>query len=332
MPPVIVVRSPNWLGDTVMALPALRALRDAEPDARVAVVGRWAGLLAGQGVADLLLDYPADRRRRRRLARRLAQDPPDLALLLPNSFESALSALRWRARRRVGFANDARAILLTDAVPLPAPRLHQTDEYRLLVRAVAGESGCDEPRWVRHPPEGAEDEVSELMAGAGLPRSARLVGLHLGVASGPAKRWAAARWAALSDALATAGIVPVLLGGAADVPAAEAAIAAARFRPASLAGRDRPALLPALVARLACLVSGDTGLAHLAAALGVPTVTLFGPTDPRLTAPRSARARVVAVGAPCAPCFRDTCPIDHPCMNGISVEMVAGQVKEALAG
>jgi ADP-heptose:LPS heptosyltransferase len=101
--------------------------------------------------------------------------------------------------------------------------------------------------------------------------------------------------------------------------------------PRSLVGRDRPALLPHLLTRLRGLVSADTGVAHLAAALGVITVTLFGPTDPRLTAPRSARARVVAPGAPCAPCFLDVCPIDHVCMRAIDADAVAAEVREAMA-
>jgi ADP-heptose:LPS heptosyltransferase len=93
-------------------------------------------------------------------------------------------------------------------------------------------------------------------------------------------------------------------------------------------GRDRPALLPHLLARLAALVSADTGVAHLAAALGVATVTLFGPTDP---APRAPTARVLAPGAPCAPCFRSRCPIDHVCMRAIAADTVAAEVREALA-
>ena len=100
--------------------------------------------------------------------------------------------------------------------------------------------------------------------------------------------------------------------------------------PRSLVGRDRAALLPHLLPRLRGLVSADTGVAHLAAALGVVTVTLFGPTDPRLTAPRSARARVVAPGAPCAPCFLDVCPIDHVCMRAIDAEAVATVTREAV--
>ncbi|OGL19932.1 MAG: lipopolysaccharide heptosyltransferase II [Candidatus Rokubacteria bacterium RIFCSPLOWO2_12_FULL_71_19] len=331
MGPVIVVRAPNWLGDTVMALPALHALRVGKPQARIAVVGRWARLLAGQGVADLLLDYPGPWAERRRFARALGDEPADLALLLPNSFESALAARRWGARRRLGFAGDGRGALLTDALPLPSPRLHQVDEYRLLARAAGVDTPGERPTWRLSPRAEAEAEVDSLLATAGLGGRARLVGLHPGAAAGPAKRWAASSYAALADALADGGFAPLLLGSAADRAAGAEISASARSRPPSLAGRDRAELLPHLLSRLSCLVSGDTGVAHLAAALGVATVTLFGPTDPRLTAPRSPRARIVSPGAPCAPCFRAECPIDHLCMQAVTVAAVAQGLREAIS-
>lgn len=331
MGPVIVVRAPNWLGDTVMALPALHALRVGERQARIAIVGRWARLLAGQGLADLLLDYPGPWAERRRFARVLGDEPADLALLLPNSFESALAARRWGARRRLGFAGDGRSALLTDALALPSPRLHQVDEYRLLVRAAGVETPSERPTWRLSSRAAAEAEVDGLLAAAGLQARSRLVGLHPGAAAGPAKRWAGSAYAALADALADDGFAPLLLGSPADLAAGEEISASARSRPPSLAGRDRAELLPHLLSRLSCLVSGDTGVAHLAAALGVATVTLFGPSDPTLTAPRSPRARIVSPGAPCAPCFRAECPIDHPCMRAITVREVELRLREAIA-
>src|SRR5258705_12880221 len=129
MSAAIVVRTPNWLGDTVMALPALSALRAAEPGARIPLVGRWATLLAGQGVADVVLPYPKPLAARHRLARALAAERADVAVLLPSSIESALAAWRWRAARRIGYATDGRAPLLTDALPPPAPPRPQGDEY-----------------------------------------------------------------------------------------------------------------------------------------------------------------------------------------------------------
>jgi heptosyltransferase-2 len=323
----VVVRGPNWLGDTVMALPALRALRAGLPGARITVVGRWASVLRGQGVADALIEYPRERRRRRALHRTLAGDRADLALILPGSFEAALAAWRWCARRRVGFPGDLRRPLLTDAPARPDPREHQVDEYRRLVEVLDIDAPADEPRLAVLPDPAAAAEVDSLLREAGIGAGTRPVGLHLGVAGGPAKRWPAESFGALADRLHAARLTPLLLGAPEDAPRARRVLAAARPEPPSLVGQDRPALLPHVLARLGALVSGDTGVAHLAAALGVPTVTLFGPTDPALSAPRGPAAVVVVGAAPCAPCMLDACPIEHVCMRAISPADVAARVR-----
>lgn len=325
----LLVRTPNWLGDTVMALPALHALRHAFAAARMTVVGRWASLLDAQGVADVLLDYPPDPGGRRRLGRSLRASRADLAVLLPNSLESAVAAWRWRARWRLGFDTDGRGLLLTDAVPRPEPRRHQVDEYLTLAEAAGANSADVRPRFTVPSSPEAEQQVERILAAAGVAVDRPLVGLHLGAAGGTAKLWSTERQAALVATLTEAGLAAVLLGGRVDVERAERVAAAVSPRPASVVGMDRPALLPWLLTRLACLVSGDTGVAHLAAALAVPTVTLFGPTSPALSAPRGPQARLIVGEAPCAPCFLAACPIDHICLESIPVETVAGAVAQA---
>jgi heptosyltransferase-2 len=327
----IVVRTPNWLGDTVMALPTLTALRAAEPEARITLVGRWATLLAGQGVADVVLPYPRALAARRRLAHALAAERADVAVLLPSSIESALAAWRWRAARRVGYATDGRVALLTDALPLPAPRRHQVDEYAALLAPLGVSAAAAAPSWKLGPDAAMATEVTQLLAEVGLPAGARAIGLHLGTAFGSSKLWPAEAFGRLAQRLAAIGLAPVLLGTAEDGATAAAVARAAAGPIASLVGRDRPALLPRLLSRLACLVSGDTGVAHLAAAVGVATVTLFGPTDARLTAPRGRRSRVLEGQAPCAPCFLPRCPIDHVCLTRIEPEEVLNEVRRAVA-
>lgn len=327
---VLVVRTPNWLGDTVLALPALRALRAARPAARLSLIGRWAPLLAGQGVGDVLLPYPRGFTARRRFARALRGERPSLAVLLPNSFEAAAAAWRWGARRRLGFDTDARRMLLTDPVPMPSPRLHQAEEYAVLLAGLDIAVVDTTPVWTLGEDAAADREVTELLDGVGVAKDAPLIGLHLGAAFGSSKLWPAEAFGRLAARLAAGGLEPLLLGSGADSAVAAAVLQAAGQPVASLVGRDRPVLLARLLARLDCLVSGDTGVAHLAAALGVPTVTLFGPTDSRLTAPRSAKARILEGPAPCAPCFLPVCPIDHVCLRAIGPEAVEAGVRSAV--
>jgi len=331
MSPAIVVRTPNWLGDTVMALPMLAALRAAEPGARITLVGRWATLLTGQGVADVVLPYPKSLAARRRLARALAAERADVAVLLPSSIESALAAWRWRAARRVGYATDGRVPLLTDALPLPVPRRHQVDEYAALLTPLGVSPAAGPPSWTLRPDEPQDAEITRLLAEVGLSARARAVGLHLGAAFGSSKLWPAEAFGQLAQRLTTLRLTPVLLGTGEDAPTAAAVARAAGGPVVSLVGRDRPALLPRLLARLGCLVSGDTGIAHLAAAVGVPTVTLFGPTDARLTAPRGRASRALERPTPCAPCFLPRCPIDHICLTRIEPDEVLSEVQRAVA-
>jgi len=326
---LIAVRTPNWLGDTVMALPMLAALRAGHPEARIVLVGRWAHLLEGQELADILLPYPGPAHERLAFARNIRGEPPDVALLLVNSMESAVAAWQWEARRRVGFDTDARQIFLTDVIDLPSPRRHQVDEYGLLLRpsGIALEDEA-EPVWRLR--SIVDREIDTLLSSAGVSPGQRVVGLHLGAAFGPSKLWPSKSFGRLAALLEQNRLCPLLLGPSEHREMAAAIVEATGGPVPSLVGRDRPALLPGLLARLSCLVSGDTGVAHLAAALRVPTVTLFGPTDPRRTAPRAKTARVLCHKVPCAPCFLTECPIDHVCMTGIDPETVLCEVRSAV--
>jgi heptosyltransferase-2 len=323
----IAVRLPNWLGDTVMAVPALAAVRAAWPDARVLAAGPWAALLAQQGLADVLVDYPRRWSGRLRAADTVSTFAPDLAIVLPNSLESALAAWYWGARRRVGFAAGGRAVLLTDAVPVPSPRRHQIDEYLILVERCGAAVTVRDPVLGAPAPDSAERlEAGRLLETAGAGGSPR-IGVHLGAAYGPAKLWPVERVVDFCRLLAADRTTAILLGAPGDVESA--ATVTVRAPAVSLVGRDRPALLPALLSELDVLVSGDTGVAHLAAALGTPVVTLFGPTDPRLSAPRGPVA-VLTHPVPCAPCFYRTCPIEHPCLRDLPAADVYAQARMAL--
>ena len=325
----IAVRLPNWLGDTVMAVPALRSLRHALSQAETLLAGPWVELLGSQGLGDVLVSYPRSWSGRLRTADVVRDFAADTVVLLPNSFEAAAAAVYWRARRRIGFATDGRGWLLTDALRLPEPRLHQVDEYLLLVGRLGAAAAVREPRLA--PPEARADtrrRARELLRASGAPDGQPRIGVHLGAAYGPAKVWANERVVEFCRLAEGRGALPVLLGAPSDAPAAADVLR--ETRAVSLVGRDSPELLPAVLTEVFALVCGDTGVAHLAAALGTPVVTLFGPTDPALTAPLG-RVAVVREAVPCAPCFYRECPIDHPCMRRIAAEVV-GQRVDALLG
>jgi hypothetical protein len=186
----IVVRLPNWLGDTVMAVPAVRALRDALPDAELLLAGPWVELLAGQGLAEVLVAYPRRWSARLRAADTVRSFGGHTVVLFPNSFEAAATAIYWGGRRRVGFAGDGRRWLLTDAPPVPEPRLHQVDEYLRLVGLLGAATTERTPRLT--PPEPYADSrqrARDLLHQSGAPDGKPMVGVHLGAAFGPAKVW-----------------------------------------------------------------------------------------------------------------------------------------------
>jgi heptosyltransferase-2 len=326
----VLIRLPNWLGDTVMALPTVRALRTAAPDAEMWCAGPWAEtiLAAEQGIAHRVAT-PGRLGARLVQARRWRAVRFDAAVVLPNSFETALAARLTGARLRVGRAGEGRGVLLTHALPAEPGTPHQIAEYLRLLRPL----GIDPPEAPPTLPVSPADRAGarRLLAEVGVGPGEPAVGIQLGAAFGPSKLWPAARLAALARRLEARGARAVFLGSPDATGLLDEVRAAAAYPVRSLVGRDRPALLPALLAELDALVAPDSGPAHVAAAVGRPCVTLFGPTDPRLTAPAGPAQRCIWRPPPCAPCFLPRCPIDHRCLRAIEVDEVETAVAALLA-
>ncbi len=233
-------------------------------------------------------------------------------LLLPNSFSSALVFLLGRVRNRAGYAADGRRLLLTHPVRRPRQKLHQVDYYLHLLEALGFEVTA---RDLLLPlPEYAQHKAAGFLADLPRPRA----GLAPGAAFGPAKRWPVARYRALAYHLRREGFSIVVLGGPAERQAGQE-IAADLPRSRNLCGLTDLPTAAAVIAQLDLFVSNDSGLMHVAAALGRPQVALFGSTDPEATGPRNPKAEVLYSGLPCSPCMSRTCKHQYACFEGLRV-------------
>jgi len=345
----VLVRLPNPIGDTVMSVPALRALRAHWPDARIVAVGSAAAgqLLEGLPYFDEFAvlatrRVPGGAESSQQLLARLRPQRFELALVLANSFSSAWFAWRSGARRRVGYGGSGRDWLLSEVVPsAPEQPFHRRPQpmvefyFRLIETAGA-------PRGDHRTQLALRDEdiarADEWLARHGLDGSARLVGLHGGASFGPSKLWYPERWAALADALHERhGLRTVLFCGPGEERDVTAIAQAARV-PVASAAEDRLDLrtLKAVMARLSLLVATDAGPRHIGVAFDVPTVALLGPTDPRFSNTNLQHSVLVRVDLPCSPCHQQVCPLtgaaNHRCMRDITPEMVVAAAERVLAG
>jgi heptosyltransferase-2 len=339
----ILVRATNWVGDAVMSIPALGAIRGRWPRAEITILGRaWvADLYRGQGYADHLLVFDhAGRHRglmgRVRLISELRRERFDVALLLQNAFEAAWLASRARIPVRIGYNRDARGFLLTRAVRTPRPGeipAHESYYYLELLRRAGWieQLGNLERIELRVDPAAHERAETILLRG-GARRGARRVALAPGAAYGSAKCWPPERYAALADrAIADFDADVILFGTVAEREVAQRIAAAMRHRPITLVGETSIGDMPALLAGCHLFIGNDSGAMHVAAAVGLPVVGIFGPTDPAGTAPVTPRFTMVRQAVSCSPCFLRHCPVDHRCMTRIEVDAVYGAARPWLS-
>jgi heptosyltransferase-2 len=324
-PSRVVVRAPNWVGDVVLSLPALRDLRRRFPAARLEVLARpWVAELYGAvaGV-DAVVE-----------SRGLAADVEalrgrfDLGVLLPNSFASALTLWRAGIPERWGYATDARSLLLTRSCRVPARVRGQSQVY--YYRAMLEGLGLA----VEGPPDASLACPREWAAQGEtlLGDTGPWIGVNPGAFYGTAKRWPPERFAAAAALVARrTGASVAIVGAASERPLGEAIASQLAAPSRVLCGETTLAGLVGVLAQLRLLLTNDSGPMHLAAALGTPLVAVFGSTDWVETAPVSERARVVREDTECAPCRLRECPIDHRCMTRVGVSRVAAAALELVA-
>jgi heptosyltransferase-2 len=315
----ILVRATNWVGDAVMSLPALRAIRERFSTARISVLAKpWVADLYGrESFIDEIILYSGQspwRTGRELRARRF-----DCAILLQNAFEAAWIAWLARIPTRIGYKRDGRQLLLTRAVNVPKPGeipRHERFYYLELLRRAGL---MDAP---------LESDQIRLQRTAN-PDGKRVIGVSPGAAYGTAKRWLPERFAEAAGALATArGSSIALFGSKSERELCEQVVQLLKgHRVTNYAGQTTLAQFIDLASGCELFLTNDSGSMHIASALGVPTVAIFGATDDSTTGPTGSNARVVRHPVDCSPCLLRECPIDHRCMTGVSTERV---VKEAL--
>jgi len=309
----LVVRSPNWLGDAVMALPAVRNLKTmlGKDLLTVATPAKLAALWRACPFVDqvIALEQPKSLPT---TAHELQAGKFGSTVLLPNSLRVAAEALLAGIPQRAGYARGGRRLLLTKAVPVPPRnpvRLHQRYYYLDLVAALGGSSDDSMPELRKEP----------LAPGTG---SRPIVAICPGAEYGPAKRWPIASFLAVARYfVAKHNAKIVLLGAEVDAPLAFE-FAQQLPEAENRAGKTSLAEFMAALASARVALCNDSGAMHVASALGVPTVAIFGSTEPLLTGPLGGRTEVLRHHVPCSPCFLRECPIDFACMTSITPEMV----------
>jgi len=326
----ILIRATNWIGDAIMSLPALRAIRQRFPDAQITVLAKpWvSALYEDERSIDQVIALEGAKWD---LIRRLRRGEYNLAVLFPNSFGSAAVLRLAGVKRIVGYARDGRSLLLTDAISVPKAgeiAAHQRFYYLELLRRAGL------IQIIPDVPDIRLDGVAGLRAkGKGRFEMLRVklpvIGVSPGAAYGSAKRWLPERFAESAARLAAelGGSVAVF-GSAAEKTMCEGVAVTANGR--NFAGTTTLRAFIEMTAACRVFLTNDSGAMHIASALGVPSVTVFGPTDETATGPLGPAALLVREPVDCAPCLLRECPIDHRCMTRVTSDQVVQAARQLL--
>lgn len=342
----ILIRGTNWIGDSIISIPAMREIRRIFPRAHICLLVRpWVReIFSSAEYVDEIFEYDKDGIHHGwaglyRLVSDLKGRGFETAILLQNAFEAAL--IPWLARipNRIGYARDGRGLLLTDACKIdPALRsVHQAHYYLGILSAV----GWLEPRlWERRnyplPIKITVRETdrtvgSEMLHGFGIDEQEMIIGVNPGAFYGAAKRWFPDRYASVADALARQYRARIVIFGSQnDLRVAGDVAGHMKNAPVILTGKTTLGQLMALIQRCRLFITNDSGPMHLAAALDVPQVAIFGSTSEIATGPLSGNAVVVKNPVDCSPCFRRECPTDFRCMKEVTVTQVLDASRKIL--
>lgn len=328
----ILIVSPNWIGDALLAQPLLARLHQQRPGAVIdALAPEWtAPVLARMPEVAEVIETPFRHGKlalaeRWRIGRALRLRGYDEAVVLPNTFKSALVPFFAKIPLRTGFVGELRYGLLN--------RVHRLDENTLPLMAERYAQLAENPgTGPARPLPAARLRVDQAnltiaLGQLGLSRAKPVAAFCPGAEYGPSKRWPARYFAELARRLSAQGFAVWLFGAKKDGEIGEDIVRLAEGAALNLCGRTDLASAIDLLSLAEVVVSNDSGLMHVASAVGAPVVALYGSSSPEHTPPLSASARVVRTGIACSPCFARECPLGHfKCMNELLPERVLREI------
>ncbi len=326
---------PNWVGDLVMATPVLVDLRQAFPQAQITAMCKapLCELLQQETAIDELFCFtpPSNtflrRQEHRNIIEKIRSGKYDTAILLTNSFSSAWWCWEGKIARRIGYRGNFRKWLLTEALPWSNDAMHQVDFYKKLLEPFEISRSHTAPRLILSPKE--TQEAKERLYQSGYRPGQKLIGINPGCAYGSAKCWPFDRFRALALELQKQAFV-VFLGDAAGSDLVKKIVQGLPEKVLNFAGATRLREAAAVIQNCDLFITNDSGPMHIASALGIPLIALFGSTDDKKTGPYEDSSSVIHKKAACSPCFKKVCPIDFRCMKEISVEEVLRKARQSL--
>lgn len=335
----LLVRGTNWIGDVVMTLPALRAIRQSAPRARITILVKpWvADLFDLCPDVDEVMIYESPGVHegiggKWRLAQALRKRDFQAAILLQNAVEAAILTRLAGIPLRAGYGTDGRGLLLTHPVKRGKSILerHQIHYYLEMVKSLGCRDAGPDIRLL--PAKDYPAMAERVLRSRGMVEEGSLLGIAPGATYGPAKMWFADRFARVSDRLAEEfGLKTVLFGSRADRLIAERVAREGKHPMINLAGSTSLKEAMAVMSRCRLFLSNDSGLMHLAGAFGIPLIAVFGSTNPRTTSPVGTQSVVITKNVSCSPCLKKTCPTDFRCMDGITAAEVYGAAARLLS-
>jgi len=322
----VLIRATNWVGDVVMTLPALEAVRECFPNSTLVVLARpWViPLLENHPMVDEIMPLKKGKGLFTHLAEigktalQIRRRRFDLTILFQNAFEAALIAYLGGIKYRVGYDTDHRRFLLSHTIVKDDETIndHQVEYYLQLLRAIGCDAGSKNPKLFV--PGNHKEKIRSFLSENGVAHDDFLLGLSPGAIFGPAKRWPPDRFAAIGDMAVEKWSAKVIIFGSKGEKDICAEVSdKMNHSSINLCGKTELGEAMALISRCDLFLSNDSGLMHVASALNVPMVAVFGSTDPAATGPRGPNARIVRYPVDCAPCMRPECPKDYRCMLGI---------------